>query len=234
MRTLLCKSYICFLLPLLSYSSLSAQDTPTLKIKKPAPPPLPQAPDYRFFITVYGSSTTTFTTKHVAWETGIRGEYWWLPNGHGAGTGIEYSKLVRGYELSAWNKYLLLPATGYKRSETTLEYFKFPLMILNRVRIRKGSHPFDFGLVPAVLHSVKNEHGRLEKKDIKPFNIAARLSLGYFFYNNAAALRITYTADLLQNLEDRSVYDSSGSKLRDQRSKNHLIGLGIYISIGVK
>lgn len=131
-------------------------------------------------------------------------------------------------------KNLQVPVNGYARSETTLIYYKLSVMLVNNLKIGKAIYPFDFGLVAAVPHSVKNEHDRLRKADLRSFNIAARVSLGRIIYNGAIAIQLTYSGDLLNNLEDSNIYNTSGDVIGKQKSKVHLLSLQLTFSPWIK
>jgi hypothetical protein len=205
--------------PLLSFSQ-----TGTIKIAKPVKkdtvinfkrPPL--------FTFSAGANYTLKKNTKIGYEATVL----FRPYGHAFGIGIEYCQEEQYYELSAYNKDLMLPDNSFPKSQNRSQYLKLPLEFGCTVSIGgTGNFYYALMLKPEYLLKMKNENNRLEYTDFNQFNLAGGFTFGVRVKKHYR-INLTYSKDFFENIKDRNIYNSNGGITGKQKTKTNLLSFSV-------
>ncbi len=90
----------------------------------------------------------------------------------------------------------------------------------------KRSYWLNLGLTPSYMIKNKNEHGRLDENDFNRINLAGTVEVGIKIFRHFG-LGVSYSKCFFNELKDNNMYDASGIKTGNQRSRTNLLTIKV-------
>ncbi len=155
--------------------------------------------------------------------------------------GLKYSKEFKYYSLQPYNPETTSEANHYSRSINESDYIKMPIafntfLLDKNASIATGASNqrevcLSFGIAPEYLLKTSDQHGRLNYRDFKKFNLSAFAAFGFPIRKTNFSVNLGYSRDFFNNLKDNNIYNTNGAVLGKRSSRSNLTTLSLTYRI---